>query len=698
MHAYPSFLRRSFGLAALFLTSTLLSRALSPAPVRPADGVRTIYAIFIANAPYFQWKDARDMFLFLRDTHHADPANLYVLLTGTGIPSDHPEIVDGRATATNLEAAFNAIAAKMDADDLFFFQIESEGQGYLGRASGSPANAAYHGYVGVTPRISQSPTDERDLLESDFELSILCANGLLDGRDYHYGLNQWGVRWYPGTGGYLSRVKVMSHFTDVYVEGRGFLSDNDVYLERFTDYALGDLNRNGIVDPGENFDYDGDGVPAYDPATGAFDEDDWGPIDVFEDNVMWWHSSLVGIPFTIFDANLDDHLDIDVNPGATLQVDGTDLNNDGCIDGLDLDGDGQLTSWVAFDETVYIADAAITDDQVRSYMDVLTNGTKVVVTSTCFGGGLIRDLSRANTIVISGSRELCQAAQGFVHELFRAAFTTYAEEADVDGNGLVSFAEAFNFARLHPWMGCAEGMDRFLYDDNADGVGTDGLVTGAGDGALGAVTYWEGVPPHVISLATTLAVISPNRDGVKDTTTFSAAFTAPGGTWTLTLRNAASTVVRTASGTGATMSYVWDGNDSTGVAVADGSYTAEIAVTAYGLTDGANTLVTVDKTKPVVTNLRDSRDPFRPANGETTVISFTLSETGTLDVGLYNSKNVRVRTLYNGATSQLNQALTWNGRNDAGALVSNGTYTYKVQMTDIAGNASLVYSGTSQKK
>jgi flagellar hook assembly protein FlgD len=695
-------LRRVFALLACGFASSAF--ALEPAPPRPGDGARTIYAIMIGEGsyPHFAWRDARDMFLFLRDVRGANPANLFVLLTSDVVPPDQPAIVDGLATRANIEAALAHCVANMDADDLFFWQVETHGNGYMGRVPGDPANAAYHGYFGVQPRIASGPEDERDFLEQDLELSILCGSGLKDGRDYHYGLNQWGVRWYPGVGGNMLRMKVVSHFTDVAVEGRGLLADSDVLLERFTDYALGDLNRNGIVDAGENMDTDGDGLPAYDGYTRAFDEDEWGAIDGFEDDVYYgWHSSLVGIPFQVFDANLDGHLDVDIHPTGGLQVDGTDFDNDGTIDGFDLDGDGLQTSWVAMDETMGIYWDALDDDELRSYLAAFTNGIKVVVTSTCMGGGFINDLSAPNTIIIAGSREMSEAPQGLVHDSFRTAFTLYGAQADTDGNGYVSFAEAFNMARIHPHFSCDPYMDRYQYDDNGDRVPHEGPLTStSADGAFGATVYWEGNLPRILSSAVTPPALSPNNDGIHETAGISAQADVVV-MWTTTIRDQAGQVVRTlVAGPSTTLSAAWNGRNTAGAVVPDGNYLVEVAAAAAnGLAVRRPAVsVRVDNTKPVVTNLRDTPDPFRPTRGESSLITFTMSEGGSLDVGIYNSSQVRIRTVYLGQTAALSQSLSWDGRNEAGAGVPNGTYTYKIKVTDAAGNASLVYQGTSQKR
>jgi fibronectin type 3 domain-containing protein len=105
--------------------------------------------------------------------------------------------------------------------------------------------------------------------------------------------------------------------------------------------------------------------------------------------------------------------------------------------------------------------------------------------------------------------------------------------------------------------------------------------------------------------------------------------------------------------------------------------------------------IMLDTTPPSLTGISDSPDPFRPGNGQTTTIRFTLSDnlsgTCTVEVSIRNSSNVVVNTLTTTAACPSGGAagsIVWDGRDSSGALVPTGRYSYRVQGIDQAQNRS----------
>src|SRR5262249_46834879 len=101
---------------------------------------------------------------------------------------------------------------------------------------------------------------------------------------------------------------------------------------------------------------------------------------------------------------------------------------------------------------------------------------------------------------------------------------------------------------------------------------------------------------------------------------------------------------------------------------------------------------------PTITAVSVTPAAFSP-NGDgvndTTTISYTLSEASTVTIKIYNSSNVLVRTLVNGSSRLAGINLqTWDGKNDSSVVVPNGTYIYRIEATDAAGNAAMLQSAT----
>ena len=329
-------------------TRTLLTAGNYDVQPLPANGIVDVYALIVSGTGNSSLDPMTDFYRILTDQYRVPPANITFLIVSDAIPAGYENIIRGIATRDNFVSALLDIGHKADLDDLVIVNVECHGSGYLGYVPEDPYSVAYHGFSGVQPLLDQTGNgDEFDYLESQFEMSAFCGSGLPGtGQapywDLHRGLGQWVTDWYPPT--MIKRWMPVSHFDNVYVEGLGRVSDHNEDIDVFTDYTLGDFNKDGYIDTaaGEVWDFDGDGIPPYDRATGVFDEGDWGPIDSLQHDYQQTHSPLPGIPYRIFDRNLDDKLDINVFPASNgpLEVDGTDVDNDGCIEGIDLNGDG----------------------------------------------------------------------------------------------------------------------------------------------------------------------------------------------------------------------------------------------------------------------------------------------------------------------------------------------------------------------
>ncbi len=188
----------------------------------------------------------------------------------------------------------------------------------------------------------------------------------------------------------------------------------------------------------------------------------------------------------------------------------------------------------------------------------------------------------------------------------------------------------------------------------------------------------EGEPP----------MFTPNGDGTTDTLRFAVGASEPG-TVTATVRDAGNAVVDRVTATVGTANatLTWDGRTSAGGYAPDGTYSMSfVARDRAGNSSQAQARnANVYGSLGYVTT---SRTVFYPQDGDrlagsTTKLSFRLRSAATVTWTIQSSAGAVVRTIRSGvALGAGTQTFTWNGRNDAGAMVPRGTYRSVVTATD----------------
>ena len=212
------------------------------------------------------------------------------------------------------------------------------------------------------------------------------------------------------------------------------------------------------------------------------------------------------------------------------------------------------------------------------------------------------------------------------------------------------------------------------------------------DCARMSATYID-LEPTVKSFSISPNPFSPNGDGSKDTTVIKATFNK-NVNWNLQVRTASGKILRTWTGTGSSLSIIWDGKNSTGYKVADGTYSVRLSgydtsgvpfTTKYGS-------VTVDTRRPAVTSVSVYPASFNPRTGQSTRINYTLSESCYITIKIYNSTGALKRTLlYNVLQTSGLHSVLWNGKDSSGVTVPAGTYTIKIYVIDKSGNKPTPY-------
>ena len=196
------------------------------------------------------------------------------------------------------------------------------------------------------------------------------------------------------------------------------------------------------------------------------------------------------------------------------------------------------------------------------------------------------------------------------------------------------------------------------------------------------------------TLRATAALISPNGDGVLDTTDLDFSLTTVAD-WVLAIRNATGQTVASWSGQSDSATVTWHGTLG-GSAVPDGAYTAVLtAVPAGGEAIEASTQLIVDTAAPRLNSATVEAPTFSP-NGDrqadTVTLSYEPGEPCSVRVGVLDADGQVLRWLSGWRASSVSTyTVTWDGRVSSGAGLAaapDGDYRFDVERRDDAGNIS----------
>lgn len=470
------------------------------------DGTTRRYAVLIHGygEETYWWSHLMDIYDVLLDEHDFNDDSIFLFYrSGENDPQigEHPDRLDGAATEVNLYETFHWLSQNTDADDEVIVWIPNHGGGYYGKDIQDPQL-----YARLTGFASVDIGDELDYMESEFELLALHTDGNFPSR---HGMGTWHLFFEEtGDGTYkIFRHKYVSTFPKTYFEEYSghFRSDNDPYIEEFIDYltidsadglASGDITQEEL------------NTTSYNPETGEFNESDWGKINKYDDSIrLDTFAPGLLVDFVVHDLDRDNHLDIDLNyrPGASLESDGEDINNDGFFDGLNVNEDDDMNDWISIDDDLALVTSRLTDDLLDGYLDMLNVRAITVIISSCFSGGFIWELSGSNRVIIANTgEEVFGYDIIFSREFLGALKAINMGEVNLDGIPGVSMLEAFNYATSNDeyWCGNYDNpidpndppdCEDPLYDDNGDGTGSNFPVAPGEtlDGAFGSNVYFS---------------------------------------------------------------------------------------------------------------------------------------------------------------------------------------------------------------
>ncbi|MBN1685172.1 MAG: OmpA family protein [Spirochaetales bacterium] len=194
-----------------------------------------------------------------------------------------------------------------------------------------------------------------------------------------------------------------------------------------------------------------------------------------------------------------------------------------------------------------------------------------------------------------------------------------------------------------------------------------------------------------ISISRDLAFFSPNGDRSQDSLEITPVIPVTEGikSWSITISNSSGVGVRVYSGAGDTPGNItFDGLDDSGAVLREGAYRAELSVL---YTNGNNPVAKteefgVDLTPPSVA-LRTNPRIISPNEDGRQDRLFIYQETSAEEVWngrITDEQGNLVRSVTWRGTAE--QAIEWDGLDQLGELVPNGTYIYSLSSRDTAGN------------
>lgn len=238
---------------------------------------------------------------------------------------------------------------------------------------------------------------------------------------------------------------------------------------------------------------------------------------------------------------------------------------------------------------------------------------------------------------------------------------------------------------------------RRAYWNTVDGPSGSGFGTGESVSANVLFEPWLTAPPTVPYYITHHEL----RDRTFNPSIGASAnllFATPSpGDWTLVVSDAAGTILRTVTGTGASNEASWDGRDSSGTVQVDGNYAYRIESTNGAATAAPlrgrmvidhSKALTVDGTRAAPLFFSPNAD----GNSDTTLITAVLSyDSATWTITVKDATGATVRS---GSGTSGPVGYSWDGKDTSGASVPDGLYTFDVVAELGLGSASGSASAT----
>ncbi len=353
--------------------------------------------------------------------------------------------------------------------------------------------------------------------------------------------------------------------------------------------------------------------------------------------------------------------------------------------------DGTMDSGeIAPDGTYFYHLSAVDDNGNASKTDLY----QVVVDNTPPSVNLAQPATDDDKIFGEGRKQEFSVQQfGSQEDLWTGSFQ------DTDGNVVRGFTWTSAAPAAFSWDG---------RDDQgvpvADGVYTYTITATDRAGNKAPATrianiIYSGEKPATNILINGSRYFSPNGDTVQDTMLFDVTIPAGSGAaaggnrlvrWSIDIASTSGSVVRSFSGTGnPPVVLLFDGKDSSGKVLSDGSYQAIVRAqysNGYEAAPLRSPIFILDTVPPSATVRSDSAI-FSP-DGDGRLDTLTIHQEASLEKEwrgeILDSQGRAVRA-YN-FSGQPSPSFLWEGLDGQGRLCQDESYSYRLSATDLAGN------------
>ena len=205
----------------------------------------------------------------------------------------------------------------------------------------------------------------------------------------------------------------------------------------------------------------------------------------------------------------------------------------------------------------------------------------------------------------------------------------------------------------------------------------------------GSVTPPATTAPTLSSVSVSPTFFDPNTSSATISFTVDKAVTG-----SVTILDG-STIIRTLANSqslpAGVNSFTWNGRDASGNVFPNKVYNANIYVSNSGGYDTRTSSVEVragsTTTAPVLSNVYATPSTFDP-NSTNTSIYFTVDKAATVSLNIMNGSTTTRNLLNSSSLASGTYFYQWNGRDSSGNIVSNGTYSAKVDASNAGGPTS----------